>query len=240
MVLVVVAHVPGELVERTVVGVSLLALSVHVVLGDEVSGQRVAAVAKHQRSDYVNEARGTNELVQNEVRGEHDGVVDQLEIRERLGLHNTRAAAISQGHAEEVDQLEELRPEERAFPGGRDVSILSFDALELVVLHVVALEGDGGGNAHTAVTEHREVFVRGFLLEDEVVGQLVSHQRQRVAHGTTIDIRHQEEHRQRHILGEVSENPLRQNHRDHDRDRSAIRTEKGLNLRMRLQNRLSS
>ena len=240
MVLVVVAHVPGELVQRAVVGVSLLAFGIHVVLGDEVSGQRVAAVAKHQRSDDVNEARGTNELVQNKIRGEHDGIVDQLEVRERLGLHNTRAAAIGQGHAEEVDQLEELRPEERAFPGGRDVSVLSFDALELVVLHVVALEGDGGGNAHTAVTEHREVFVRRLLLEDEVVGQLMSHQRQRVANSTTIDIGHQEEHRQRHVLGEVSENPLGQNHRDHYRNWSAIRTKQGLNLRMSLQNRFSS
>ena len=50
-----ITDVEGELVERTVIGVSLLAVEEHVVLADEVAGQRVKSHRQEGAGDQVDQ-----------------------------------------------------------------------------------------------------------------------------------------------------------------------------------------
>ena len=55
VVLIVIANVEGDQVQRTVVGVGLKAVLEHVVLRDEVAGNRVATHCQQRASNHVEE-----------------------------------------------------------------------------------------------------------------------------------------------------------------------------------------
>jgi hypothetical protein len=123
VVLVVVADVPRDCVERAVVGVGFEALGEHVVLGDEVTlkwscqaiGNRsnnlitcngMQSHGHQSSSDEISEHFPSETINDDCIKSDLDDEIDEFELRGGLGIH-------SQG-TDEVEERLEAHPAELA------------------------------------------------------------------------------------------------------------------------------
>ena len=93
----VVPHVEGEEVPDPVVGVSLVTLCVHVVLGNEVGGHGVETHGEEGPHDEVEEGPPPKETHDQRVKHHLDCHVEQLQPRGRLWAHDEGAKAVEEG-----------------------------------------------------------------------------------------------------------------------------------------------
>ena len=156
MVLIVVAHVPGQEVERPVVGVSFVALDEHVVLRDEVARQGVEPHGQERAQHQVGQRLGSQEVPHGKVSAHLDDNVDDLQEGQPLGAHKEGAKGVEVGLEEQPDQLGERVLEEAALKLRGDVHVLLRVTLVTVVLQVVLLERDGHGHPQRQVGEEAE------------------------------------------------------------------------------------
>lgn len=87
VVLVVVADVVGQLVQNTIVRVSLVALGPFVVLGDEVAGEGMERGTHEGREEEVGERLAGHVLVNERVYGELEDPLQDFPLRQGHGLH---------------------------------------------------------------------------------------------------------------------------------------------------------
>ncbi|TNN63945.1 hypothetical protein EYF80_025787 [Liparis tanakae] len=182
VVLVVVAHVEGEQVEGAVVGVGLVALEEHVVLGDEVARDGVQAHPQHGAGQHVDHGLGPPQPAEQGVEGELDGHVGHLQPGDGFGVDAERPDGVEQRLQDNPDKFAQARAEEPAFELGGDVHVDPVSTQVPVVVQVVAFEGGGVGQPDGQVGEHGEVAIpQGLVVpEGRVVGDLVDSKGHRV------------------------------------------------------------
>eukprot|EP00964_Phaeocystis_antarctica_P066106 scaffold39923_cov64-Phaeocystis_antarctica.AAC.1 len=107
---------------------------------------------------------------------------------EVLRLDEHRPQRVRQDLAAAPDRLQHGAAHVLALEARRDVGVDPVDALPLVVLEVVAAEGDAVGDADGPVGHHCEQSVRLRALEEEVVRQLVDREEERLRDGGAKDV----------------------------------------------------
>ncbi|KAG7214377.1 hypothetical protein INR49_023088 [Caranx melampygus] len=157
VVLVVVAHVEGEKVEGAVVRVGLMALEEHVVLSYEVTRDGVQAHPQHGASQHVDHRLGPPEPVEQNVEGELDGHIGQLQLTDGLGVDAERSDGIKQRLQDNPDELPEACAEEPAFKLSGDVYIHAVSTQVAMMVQVVAFEGGRVGQTDGVIIIHLSV-----------------------------------------------------------------------------------
>ncbi len=199
VVLVVVAHVEGDRVQRAVVGVRLEALVEHVVLRDEVAGNRVEAHRHQRAADHVEQHLAAwmiksridtsvltiavqtiiivlaEEIEHDEIGGELHRRVDKLQLERLLRVGEERPEGVERRLQAHPDELAEGVAEQPRLQLRRDVSVDHVLPLVPVVLQVVALERDGERDPDRQVGEDAQEAVgqRTLHAETGVVRDLV-------------------------------------------------------------------
>ena len=151
VVLVVVAHVEEDKVERAVVGVRGLPPAEQVVLRDEVAGQRVQPQPQqgpgHQVHQRLQAEGGEDDVVEGELADE----VDQLPARDGLGALVEGTESVDERVDGQPDHLGQRVPEEVGLQAGGDVHVVHLLSQVAVVVGVVLLVGDGHGDGDRQV-----------------------------------------------------------------------------------------
>lgn len=143
VVLVVVAHVEGEQVEGAVVGVGLVALEEHVVLGYEVSRDGVQAHPQQGPSHHVDHRFAPPQPVEQDVEGELHGHVGHLQLSDGFGVDAEGPDGVEQRLQNNPDEFAEGCAEEPALKVSGDVYVHPVSTQVAVVVQVVAFEGGG-------------------------------------------------------------------------------------------------
>lgn len=152
VVLVVETDVVGEPVERAVVGeglgdghaVARVALGgrdglVDVVLGDEVSRERVQAAGKEGREQEVEDRGAGGEAVEEHVDGELDGDVEGVHPGEGDAVDGHGADGVEEDLEGAEEGLAENGVEHEGFESSGEICIEAIDAEGLVVGQMVGL-----------------------------------------------------------------------------------------------------
>ena len=148
VMLVVVADVEGDEIERTVVRVGLVALDEHVVLGYEVTGDGMKAEAEQCAADQVEERLVAACVQDEQVEGDlHDAVL-HLESVDLFGHFDDGTNRVEEGQHEHVNDFADGRGEQASFNARGQVGIPVLDAEILVVVAVVLLERDECRHGH--------------------------------------------------------------------------------------------
>lgn len=180
--LVVVAHIECEQVEGAIVGVGLVALEKHVVLGDKVSRDGVQAHSQQGARHHVDHRLGSTQPVEGHIEGQLHGHVGQLQAGDGLGVDAERADGIEQRLEDDPDKLAEACAEEPALKISWDVYVYTVSSQVAVVVQVVALKGGRIRQPDGQVGEHGEPAVPHgpVVAKCCVVGDLVDGQGHRV------------------------------------------------------------
>eukprot|EP00160_Parvularia_atlantis_P010085 Unigene1986_Nuclearia_a/m.6185 Unigene1986_Nuclearia_a/g.6185 ORF Unigene1986_Nuclearia_a/g.6185 Unigene1986_Nuclearia_a/m.6185 type:complete len:385 (+) Unigene1986_Nuclearia_a:121-1275(+) len=193
VVLVVVAHVEREPVERAVVRERLMRACEDVVLADKVPRTRVQRAREERRGEEVQQRAEAEKVVDDGVKGKLNNPVGQEHDVGLLVAHNHRAQGVEEDLVGAEERLGKDVVEDDALDPRRQVRVVAVDTLEAVVLCVVRAERDGVGQADGEVRKHRERAVGDERLEREVVADLVDGQEERVVAGGADDVGHRPE-----------------------------------------------
>ncbi len=156
VVLVVVAHVEGDQIERAVVRVGLVALDEHVVLGDEVARDGVETEAEHGADEQVENGLRSPEVVHGIVECELNDQVDDLGNAHGLGHDQERSHRVEQGQQAHIDYLADGRGKHSRLDACWQIGIVVDHAQVFMVITVVLLEGDKRRHSHRQVGEVAE------------------------------------------------------------------------------------
>lgn len=232
VVLIVVAHIEGEKVERAVVGIGLVALEEHVMLSDEVARDRVKAHAQHGAGQHVDHRLGAPQPVEGKVEGELDGHVGQLQLRDGLGVDAEWADGIEEWLQNDPEELADARAEEPTLKVSGDVHIDAVATQVAVVVQVVALEGGRVGQANGQVGKHGEPAVElgPVVAKGRVVGDLVDGQRHGVVDATAKYVSPEEHPLPFQVLHEVERQKLNPHHHAYDPLQTMVRTHQRFDL----------
>lgn len=186
VVLVVVADVVGKPVERAVVRVCLgdgdlvggVTLGgsdgvVDVVLGDEVTGQRVQATGQEGREQQVEQGVRGDVVEKQGVEAKLDGQVQVVDPGEGNAVDGHGTEGVEEDLESAEEGLAENRVEHEGLESGGQIGIKTVDAEGLVVGEVVGTEGGAVGDSDGEVGEDGEQAVDGRAAGGEVVGDLV-------------------------------------------------------------------
>jgi hypothetical protein len=140
VVLVVVADVVRERVERAVVAVRLLVEAVpHVVLRDEVPRARVQAAREEAAHDQVRDRAPPERAHEERVERELEGQVERVPERGALRADEARAERVEEDLEGREEGLARDVVEQRELERGGQVRVDAVLAEVLVVLDVVRL-----------------------------------------------------------------------------------------------------
>ena len=217
VVLHVVAHIKGEVVEGSVVGVGLNACQVHVVLSDEVSRDWMETHTEDRASNQVNYWLGPPEPEKQRVKGQLHNYIQELQPGHRLWVDHQGTQGIEERLQDDPQHFAGGRAEEPGLEPGGDVHVQAVAAEVAVVVHVVLLEADRVRDTHGQVGEHSEKAVeRGRLVaEGNVVGNVVDGQGQRVVYKSAEHVGPEEQPLPAESLHEEAAKQLGENHRRH-------------------------
>mmetsp|Transcript_41269 Transcript_41269/g.82958 ORF Transcript_41269/g.82958 Transcript_41269/m.82958 type:complete len:317 (+) Transcript_41269:219-1169(+) len=246
VVLVVVADVVGEHVERAVVGVRL-GLAVHdVVLGDEVSGGGMYAARKEGRQQEVPHHLEPAQIDHGGVECKLNDPVDDKPFVDgnEIWLYDHWPQRVGKDLAEHeqrfLDSVLDVRPSgggnEPALDCCWDVCVDPVLALVAMVRHVIFFESNAIREYDGPIRYHSTQLVQSVILESEEMGKLVDRQEQRVVCGGTHDIDCSQIPWPAPILSPHCHKDL-QSHRSSNAVLSeGLRAEELLNFRVRLEN----
>lgn len=141
MVLIVVAYVESEQIQRSIVRVSLMALEEHVVLGNKVSRDGMKAHSQHRASQHVKQRLGTQQPIEKNVECKLYNGISDLQLTDGFGIDAQRPDCIKQWLKNNPNELAKASAEEPALKIGRNVHIHTIPTQIAVVVEVVALEG---------------------------------------------------------------------------------------------------
>ncbi len=156
VVLVVVAHVEGDQIERAVVRVGLVALDEHVVLGDEVAGDGVEAETEQKSEPHVAQRLDAKEVEDGVVEHDLDDPVGHLEAADGLREHHDRSQGVQQRLKNDKAHLAHHGREEHGLNFCGQIGVDLRVALVLVMIQMVLLEGDGGGHAERQIGQEAD------------------------------------------------------------------------------------
>lgn len=176
MVLIVVAHIEGEQVEGAIVRIGLMALKEHVVLSYEVTRDGVQAHPKHRASQHVDHRFGPPQPVEQDVEGELDHQVGDLQLSDGFGVDAEGPDGIEERLQNNPDELAEARAKEPAFKFSGNVYIDTISTQVAVMIQVIAFERGRVGQANGQVSKHGKVAVPHGLVvsKGSVMGDLVN------------------------------------------------------------------
>lgn len=218
MVLVVVANVKGEQVQRTVVRIRLVAFEEHVVLGDEVSGDGVQAHAQQGSSKHVHNRLGPQSPVQQHVKGHLKDDVGYLQLTNGLGIDAERSDSVEKWLQDYPDELAEACAEEPSLQLGGNIHIHSISAQVAMMVQVIALERCRIGEADGQVGKHGKVAVPHGLVvsKSRVVGDLVNGEGHRVVDAAAKSISPKQNPFPAQIFDQVKGTKLHGHHEAHN------------------------
>lgn len=174
VMLEVVAEVDVGDVPPADVVVGLLALDELVVLGDDVDGGGVRTDGAESGDEDEEKGVSSPEVIDEVVGEEDEDVVDDFVDPDAGVMHEDR----SEGIEDFDDGVEDvfvplLVVRELGFPGKGQVGVGLQLIQEVVVVGVVAAEGDGAGQSHGDVAEHGHEFIEGHVAASAVVREVV-------------------------------------------------------------------
>lgn len=153
VMLVVVAHVERDKVQRPVVRIRFVALGEHVVLGNEVAGDRMQTHRDQCAHDHVPQHLPAKAV---DHQGVEDGLHDQIEelmVAGRLGIDDERPDHVEERLQDDPAELAECGAEQPCLEQRRQIGVDYLVALVAMVLEVVALERHGHRHAQWQVAK---------------------------------------------------------------------------------------
>lgn len=166
---------------------------IHVVLGDEVAGERVQAAGQERREHEVQQRLRAQRAQHHGVEGELGGDVEGRDPGEGHAVHGHGPQGVEEDLEGAEEGLAEDGVEEDGLEGGGQVGVEPVDAQRLVVGQVVGAEGGAVGDADGQVREDGEQAVRGGRAEGEVVADLVDGEEEVLVGGRADDVGQQPE-----------------------------------------------
>mmetsp|Transcript_35610 Transcript_35610/g.80179 ORF Transcript_35610/g.80179 Transcript_35610/m.80179 type:complete len:246 (-) Transcript_35610:293-1030(-) len=173
VVLIVIAHVEREPIQRTIVAVRLLTPVHHVVLRNEMSRDRMEAHAEQCAHDQVHELPESPDVYNRRIECNRARYVDKLPLGRLFGIDEQWPQRVERRLKEAPENFLCPTIKEPALPLGRYVNVDNVLALELVVLQVVPLEAAGRRYAHGQVREDGKESIGRHALGAQVVAKLV-------------------------------------------------------------------
>lgn len=140
VVLIVITHIEGDIIERPIITVRLETFVEHVVLRDEVSSHWMESHSQQGSPSQIEYPLSSKVIKHQEVAGELDNVVDDFQECGSLGVGDDRSQSIKQWLQTHPDQLPKSGAEQSCLQAGRDVSVQLLISLEFVMLQVVPFE----------------------------------------------------------------------------------------------------
>eukprot|EP00754_Rhynchopus_humris_P014920 Rhum_TRINITY_DN14420_c26_g1::Rhum_TRINITY_DN14420_c26_g1_i1::g.89568::m.89568 len=193
MVLVVVAHVEGQVVQGAVVRVRLRPVDELKVLRQEVPRHRVQAAREERAEQEVEERQRAPQLDDGHHRGHLHAPVEQRPRGDLRRVHEHGTKGVEENLEDAEEELREgVLEDKRLHPRG-NVSVEAVVALVAVVLHVVPVEGRGVGDADGDVGDARKELVAPRALHGQHVHDLVDGKEEGVVDCAAHDVRGGEE-----------------------------------------------
>ena len=143
MVLVVVADVPREYIQRSVVRIRFEALNKHKVLRDEVPGQGMKAHAENGGEHEIEKSPGAAGQEDQIVGEEDEDGINVVETAMTLRSHMLWTSTIHERHKEYPTSFQQRGRTEIALKRCRNVDIHRIVALKLVVLYMISFKHSG-------------------------------------------------------------------------------------------------
>lgn len=195
VVLVVIAHVEGDPVQRAVVRVRFVSLREHVVLADKVSGHRVQTHRQHGAHNQVDHYAPAEEVNDNRVEDQLDDCVDDLVLVWRLRIDDEWPEDVEEGLQTHPEELAQRGAEKFRLQVGGQVRVDHLVALISMVFQVVLLKGHGHRQADGEIAEVAKVPVGcgASVSEGLHMRDLVDGQRQRVVDDAPEAVGHEKD-----------------------------------------------
>lgn len=190
MVLVVVADVEGDEIQRSIVRVSLKAFDEHVVLSEEMARDRMQAQTQNSSEQQIDERLVAEEIVDQKVERQSPRPVDQLERADWLGQNEHWSERVGDWEESDVEELADGRREHLGLESCGQVGVPLVDAHVFVVVAVVLFERDERRHAHGQVGDVAEDSVGDWPVgaKHQIVRDLVQTDRERVIECATDDV----------------------------------------------------
>lgn len=146
------------------------------MLGDEVPRDGVQAHAQHGSSKHVHNRLGPPSPVQQQVKGNLEADVGDLQLANGFGIDAEGSDSIEKWLQNYPDELAQARAEEPSFELGGNIDIHTISSQVAMMVQVIPLERSRIGKADGQVGKHGKVAVPHGLVVSErrVVGDLVN------------------------------------------------------------------
>lgn len=199
--LIVVAHVEYNGVQRPIIRVGFIAFPEHVMFGNEVASHRMKSHGQEGAYDKVGQRAVAAHVQQYDVEGKLNGEVQHLQHGQRFGSQEQRAKRVEEGLQQYPQELGEGVVEKSAFKVRGNVHIHFIIPLVLVMLDVILLKDDRVWHANDEVTEDSQqpVSPRILVAKSKIVGDLVNGQSHGVVDDPTEAVGYNHDHSPRSI-----------------------------------------
>ncbi len=191
--LVVVADVERQPIERPVIRVRLLPVAKHVMLGNVVTGDRMQAHHDQRADRQVRQGFATPEVEHRDVEAELQQQIQGFGRGRLFGMHEQRAQRIGKALTGEPHQLGQGVAQHSPLELGRQIRVQPFVTLMGVMQQVIVTERLRHRHPDWQVHEHGEGAVVPRLFERQVVAELVDRQQQRLVDHATYAVGHDQQ-----------------------------------------------
>jgi len=171
--LVVISHVEGDPVQRSVVRVRLLSFDKGVMLRDKVAGHRMQSHAKNSGCKVKQGCLDTKLEAQSQVKRKNNDVVEYLHSCGCLWINKHGSQGVKSRLEKDKEDLFEGIIKEPCFQLCGNIHVSSMLSLLVVVFQVISLEANAGWNGLCTVRHKSQKLIWKGGLEAEVVGKLV-------------------------------------------------------------------